>query len=520
MDAGSGLAATTKDSQFPTMIQKKQIGGDSVSLRKDESAVEGQIGLPHADKKKPFTTLSAMSLGWSITNTGLGMVLIVGNTVFGAGPLFVYGIISMYLIATCVAVTLGELASAYPHAGGQYFWVAQLAPENSRRFLSYMTAIISWASVICICASGAAGSTNLIFALVGIANPDFEYHQWMGFLCFLGITWSAAGMVIFERALPTISRFMLYWSIATMLSVVICLLAPHRPKQSAAVVFGAADYYNQSGWSDGMAFLVGLGGINWGFSCLDAATHLAEEIPEPRKNIPKALMYTTITGLLVGLCVVLAIFFAATDLDTTTSILGLLYTVYDGDPRCAYVVGAAILVLAWGAVIGCHTWHSRIAWSLSRDKGFPFHAHLQRLAPAPFHTPLWAILWGSCWVSICGFLYLASLTAFNAFISSGIILQYMTYSLPAFLLLRKGRGTFAHGPFWFPKLGMVANIVLIVWTLFTTVIYSFPYFLPVEASTMNYVCVVVVLAFLYAGVYWMFHGHKNYILVDLRVLLD
>lgn len=519
MADGTCLAASTKDSSIHSMTQKQTPGLDNMSLNKVDTSVEGQIEEAHP-KKKPFTTLSAMSLGWSITNTGLGMVLIVGNSVFGGGPLFVYGVISMFLISLSVAVTLGELTSAFPHAGGQYFWVAQLAPEHSRRFLSYMTAIISWASVICICASGAAGPTNIIFAMVELTRPDFVYRQWMGFLCFLCITWSASAMVVYERALPTISRFMLYWSIATMLAVVICLLAPNKPKQSAAVVFGVGEYYNLSGWPDGMAFLVGLGGINWGFSCLDAATHLAEEIPEPRKNIPKALLYTTVTGLLVGLSVVLAMFFAATDLETATSILGLLYSVYDGDPRCAYVLGTAILILAWGAVIGCHTWHSRIAWSLSRDKGFPFHRHMQTLAPAPFYTPLWSILWGSCWVSICGLLYLASLTAFNAFISSGIILQYMTYSLPAFLLLRKGRKTFAHGPFWLPKAGMVANVVLIVWTIFTTVIYSFPYFLPVEASTMNYVCVVVVLAFLYAGAYWIFHGHKSYILVDLRVVLE
>ena len=107
-------------------------------------------------------------------------------------------------------------------------------------------------------------------------------------------------------------------------------------------------------------------------------------------------------GLANGLLISLAIFFTATDLPKTTSILGLLYTLYDNKPACAYALGAMILVLSWGAVIGVHTWHSRIAWSLSRDKGFPFHAHLKRLAPAPFHTPLWSILWGVCWITLCG----------------------------------------------------------------------------------------------------------------------
>jgi hypothetical protein len=69
--------------------------------------------------QKPFNAWSAMCLGYSISNTGIGMVLVVGSTVFGAGPLFVYGTLLIAAVTFCVAITLGELASAYPHAGGQ-----------------------------------------------------------------------------------------------------------------------------------------------------------------------------------------------------------------------------------------------------------------------------------------------------------------------------------------------------------------------------------------------------------------
>ena len=471
-------------------------------------------------QKKTFTTLSAMSLGCSITNTGLGMMLIVSYTVFGAGPLFIYGITAMFLVSICVAVSLGEMVSAYPHTGGQYFWVAQLAPERSRRFLSYMTAIISWASVICTVASGAAGCTTLTFALIACAKPEFDYKPWMQFLCYLGYTWTSALMTIFRRPLPRLLKFMLYYSLIGLLGLVICLLAPDKEKQSAGVVFGAGEYFNKSGWPDGMAFLIGIGGVNWGFCGIDSATHLAEEIPEPRKNIPKVLLYTIGIGFIFGLSVNLAIFFAATDLDNTTSILGLVNIVYDGDLRCAYALGSVAMVFAWGSVIGGHMWHTRIAWSLSRNKGFPFHSHLRKLAPAPFHTPLWALLWGTCWVSLCGCLYLVSLTAFNAIINSAVVLQYFTYSLCALLLLRKGRKNFNHGPFWHPRFGHFANIVLIVWTALSTVIYVLPYYLPVEAGNMNYVSVVLVVAFGYAGLYWVLYGRTHFILEDLRVALD
>ena len=234
--------------------------------------------------QKPFTTLSAMSMGYSITNTGLGFVLIVSNTVFGAGPLFIYGTLLIACITFCVAITLGELTSAYPHAGGQYFWTAQLAPEWNRRFLSYMTAIISWASVICIGASGAAGATNTTFAVISLTRPDFEYKQWMGFLVYQGYTWTAAVMVVCERALPRMSKFFLYWSVITMTVLFVVLLASKHEKQSAAVVFGADGYFNTSGWPDGFAFLVGISGINWGFSCLDALPISSRRYPTRAKT--------------------------------------------------------------------------------------------------------------------------------------------------------------------------------------------------------------------------------------------
>lgn len=41
--------------------------------------------------------------------------------------LLIYGVILICLISVCVGVSLSELASAYPNAGGQYFWVSELS---------------------------------------------------------------------------------------------------------------------------------------------------------------------------------------------------------------------------------------------------------------------------------------------------------------------------------------------------------------------------------------------------------
>lgn len=150
------------------------------------------------------------------------------------------------------------------------------------------------------------------------------------------------------------------------------------------------EYYNASGWSDGVAFFIGINVINWSFSCLDAATHLAEEIPHPRVNIPKALLVTVIITVFASLLTVLAIFFAATDLANETSVLIVLFTIYHENSDCAIALGSFLLLSTWLSVVGGHTWAARIAWSLGRDNEFPFSSHIGSLAPAPFKAPLWA----------------------------------------------------------------------------------------------------------------------------------
>jgi choline transport protein len=356
----------------------------------------------------------------------------------------------------------------------------------------------------------------VLYQLVAITHPDFIYKKWHGFLAFEALNAVAALFNLYERFLPAISKTSLFFSVAVGVAFFITLFAAPSSKASAHQVF--VDYYNVSGWSDGVAFFIGINVINWSFSCLDSATHLAEEIPNPRKNIPKALLVAVTISIFAGILTVLAIFFAAIDLPNEFSVFQILYDVYHENTACPVALGVFLLLSTWASVIGGHTWAARIAWAIGRDNGFPFSSRIGSLAPPPFKVPLWAHLWSVTWVAICGVLYLASTTVFFSFISGGLILQQLTYSAPIILLLLKGRSVFPHGPFWLPKLGLVANVVVVAWTMLTLVFYSFPYYLPVLADQMNYVSVVLVLVFMYAGLFWVFYARKNYVLVDLHVV--
>jgi choline transport protein len=92
------------------------------------------------DMQRKFSVLSLLGVGFSLANSwfGISASLITGIN-SGGTVLTIYGIPLIAFISTCVGVTLSELASAMPNAGGQYFWANELAPRRYANFASYLT---------------------------------------------------------------------------------------------------------------------------------------------------------------------------------------------------------------------------------------------------------------------------------------------------------------------------------------------------------------------------------------------
>jgi choline transport protein len=95
-------------------------------------------------------------------------------------------------------------------------------------------------------------------------------------------------------------------------------------------------------------------------------------------------------------------------------------------------------------------------------------------------------------------------------VTACIVLLYVSYSIPVACLLIKGRDNITHGPFWLGPIGLFSNIVLLCWTLFTIIMYSFPYAKPVLAMNMNYVSAVYGVVILLMSSDWLARGRKSY----------
>lgn len=478
------------------------------------AAEEASVRLARGDSTvqtmKPFTTLSALGIGYGVTNTAVGLLLVLGVTLpMGGSPLFFWGFIIQACIGLATATTIAELASAFPHPGGQYIWTNRTAPPRYRRFLSYVTAVVSWLAAVATGASACLSVPLGVISIISLLDPTFVYERWMGFVGFQLLNLITVVLASFERALPSISKLMLAFSCTTITVIFITLFSMSDEHVSARDFF--THTVNVSGWQNGIAFIIGMNGANWSFSCLDVTTHLAEEMPSPATDIPKALMWTIVVGFSSGLLVVLSVLVnvPTVSADDYLDALSLFHRITES--RAAAVgLWVPVMITTAGAVWSIQTWQSRLAWTISREGGFPLGRFLSRITPSPLHTPTWSLLFSATGTALFGCLYLGSELAFNSLISTGLLLQYISYSIPVVLVLLDGRSNFAHGPFWYPRLGLLANIVMLSWTVVAIIFYCFPYYLPAVANQMNYTSAVLAGLAIIVTTLWFTYAKRNY----------
>lgn len=100
----------------------------------------GQIQLKglnlQAEGTRQMTNLETISASWVICDSWAGVAATVALAISQGGPVtLIYGpILTLILVGACV-LTLAELASVYPTAGGQYHWTSILAPKSMNRAL-------------------------------------------------------------------------------------------------------------------------------------------------------------------------------------------------------------------------------------------------------------------------------------------------------------------------------------------------------------------------------------------------
>lgn len=125
--------------------------------------------------KRNYSVLSILGVGFSLTNSWFAISAALITGISSGGPvLIIYGIIMLCLISICVGISLSELASAFPNAGGQYFWASELAPRRWAGFASYLTGWCAWAGSVFTSASVALAVGSGLMGCYQLSHPDLS----------------------------------------------------------------------------------------------------------------------------------------------------------------------------------------------------------------------------------------------------------------------------------------------------------------------------------------------------------
>lgn len=131
---------------------------------------------------------------------------------------------------------------------------------------------------------------------------------------------------------------------------------------------------------------------------------------------------------------------------------------------------------------------SHLIWAFGRDNGLVLSKQLAQMHHG-LEVPVWSLLANAVVIFICGCIYLASTAAFNALINTTIILQMISFAMPCFLLMCRGRSeNFLAKNRWFRLpgwLGWTCNATVVVFAIIEVVFFDLPTSIPTTGSSMS-----------------------------------
>lgn len=140
------------------------------------------------------STLQVAFMSFVLASIPYGLATTFFYPLVGGGPAnIIWGWVVVSIITLCVAISLGEITSIYPTAGGVYYQTFMLAPPAYRRIASWICGWSYVAGNITITLAVNFGTTLFLVSCVNVfTDADgvgvFQAETYQIFLIFLGIT--------------------------------------------------------------------------------------------------------------------------------------------------------------------------------------------------------------------------------------------------------------------------------------------------------------------------------------------
>jgi amino acid permease (GABA permease) len=456
---------------------------------------------------------SNFAVSFTIISILSGCLTLYGYGLTTGGPVdMVWGWLIVGVMTTVVGLGMAEVCSAYPTAGGLYYWSAKLAKRNGAAW-SWFTGWFNMLGQLAITAGIDFGMALFLTAFLNLstgftATRDHTVWIYAGILLAHGLL-NTFGI----RVVAFLSDVSVWWHILGVAIIVIVLLAVPTHHASASFLF--THFVNKTGFSSGFyVFMIGLLMAQYTFTGYDASAHLTEETRNASTAGSKGIVNSIIVSLVAGFVLILGITYAITN-DYTKAL-----TSSTGVPPAQIFIdsigrhgGELLLLIAIVAQFYCGmasvTANSRMIYAFSRDGAVPGHRFWHRINPRT-RTPTNSVWFAAVGAFVLALPYIWSPVAYAAVTSIATIGLYIAYVTPTFLRRLKG-DEFQRGPWhlgkWSPFIGWVG----VAWVFVITILFMLPEvgpFSSISWSTFNYAPIAVGVVLGYAGIFWLVSARK------------
>ncbi|KAJ5551942.1 SNF2-related protein [Penicillium sp. DV-2018c] len=501
-----------------------------------DGPVDGELVNASGHRQELERNFSLLSICAVAVTTGNTWIAQGGSVVTALSNGGLAGTIYEFMaVSVCywlVAASIAELASGMPSASGVYHWATITAGPKYGRVCGFYA---GWWN--CLAWILGAASMSLILAqqtvsMYALMHPGFEPSQWNTFVSFLLCTWTCCCIVLFmNRFLPYIGNLGMFFILAgVFITIIVCVVMPHVNGSGYAsdeLVWRTWD--NRTGYTQqGFVFVAGMLNGAYSVGTPDCSSHLAEEIPRPSRNIPKAVLAQMSVGFVTGICYMVAIFYSINDLEavrtTGTFPLAEIYRQATGSRGGALGLLIVAFLPTLVTASGCYITAGRTLWTISRDGATPFSGWLGKISHK-FHNPFNATLTCGFVITVLACIYLGSTTAFSAFVGCFVQLSSLSYFMAIFPHILTRRSSFVPGYFFMNnKIGYAVNSLACTYIIAFAIIFCFPYALPTDAASMNYASLMTGGLSIFVTIWWFFHqgsyqGPKHVPLTD-KALAD
>jgi amino acid transporter len=406
---------------------------------------------------------SSFAISFSVISILTGVTQLYGYGLQHGGPVqMLAGWSGVAFFTMLVALSMAELASAYPTAGALYHWSSFLGG----RTLGWFTACFNTIGQFAILAGIDYGLAQFLAGLMGWDTGPAVLVPLYAALLFSHALLNHYGV----RVVALLNNFSAWYHIG----VVALLLGALFLKGFAQPVSFLGTFSQTDGYSPPYSFLVGLLLAQWTLTGYDASAHVTEETVDPRRNAPWGIFIAVLMSVIFGGLMILALTLSIPDLAKVTAFGDAAFTELVR-LRLGAGLGSLISGLVAGAMWLCGlaslTSASRMVYAFARDGGLPCSKIWSKVS-SKHQTPSNAI-WG---LSALALGIALSVKLYTAVVSIAVISMYISYGLPiAARLYARARGIDGPpGPWNLGRFSTPVAIVAVLWIAFITLVFVLP----------------------------------------------